>query len=257
MRVSRNISSPNFQIATGLALSKDEVQLWRVDLKTIRSHETRWLDVLSADETNRASRFHFPTDRQNFIAARALLRTILASFLAVKPKDLIFRYSKKEKPSLDLPYAESGVMFNLSHSGGVALYAFAVDRELGVDIEHVRRDFDVEAIARRFFSAHEQEQFAGVAETEKIEACYRCWTRKEAYIKATGDGLSLLLSQFDVSIEAGKKDALISTRPDDSHSNLWKLSDIAIGPEYLAAICVRGRDWKLKPWTSDESDPRP
>jgi 4'-phosphopantetheinyl transferase len=245
MSQNMNITDSGFQIEAPLALPEDEVQLWRVDLEAIRAEESRWQKILSSDESTRASRFHFSRDRQRFVAARALLRTILAGYLATDPNSLRFFYSQKEKPSLGPPHADGNVMFNISHSGGVALLAFTRGREVGVDVEQVRSDFELEAIARRFFSAHEQSQLAAVPAEEKPAAFFRCWTRKEAYIKATGDGLSLPLSQFDVSLEAGEQNALLAVRPDASEASRWLLRDVSGGPGYMAALCVRGLDWKL------------
>lgn len=241
-----NITDPEFSIAKPLELPDDEVQLWQVDLGIVRVNESRWQKLLSVDESARASRFHFLRDRQSFVASRAILRAILASYLAIDPKELSFSYSKNEKPSLGPAYAGSNLQFNVSHSGGVALFAFGLRREIGVDVEHIRRDVEVEGIARRFFSGHEQMQLAALPTEERIEAFYRCWTRKEAYIKATGDGLSLPLDQFDVSLEVKNTNALLATRPDESEAKRWFLQEVAAAPGYIAALCVRGHDWKLK-----------
>jgi len=176
---------------------------------------------------------------------------ILAGYLATDPQGLSFAYSQKEKPSLGREHANRGISFNLSHSGGIALFAFARNRDVGVDVEKVRSDFDVDAIANRFFSAHEREQLSSLPEEEKFESFFRCWTRKEAYIKATGDGLSLPLHQFDVSVVPENGDALLSTRPDQGEAALWSLREIPAGPGYVAALCVRGRGWRLKDWTSE------
>jgi 4'-phosphopantetheinyl transferase len=249
-----NITDSSFQIEAPLALPEDEVQLWRVDLEAIRADESRWQKVLSADESTRASRFHFSRDRQRFVASRALLRIMLSAYLATDPNRLSFAYSKKEKPSLGPAHPDSDIMFNVSHSGGIALLAFTRRREIGVDVEEVRRDFDVEAIAQRFFSAHEQKQLATLPNEKKFEAFFRCWTRKEAYIKATGEGLSLPLHQFDVSIAAEDRDALRSTRPDQSEAALWSLREVPAGPGYVAALCVRGHAWHLKDWSGPATD---
>ncbi|MGD0988212.1 MAG: 4'-phosphopantetheinyl transferase superfamily protein [Candidatus Sulfotelmatobacter sp.] len=246
-----NISSVRFKIDAPLPLPENEVQLWRADLDAICTEESRWQRVLSPDEQKRASRFHFPGDRQRFAAARALLRIILAGYLNVEPLSVNFCYSAKEKPSLAPSHAASNITFNLSHSGGIALYAFARRLELGVDVEKIGRDFDVEGIARRFFSAHEQEQLAELPAAERDEAFFRCWTRKEAYIKATGDGLSLPLSQFDVSLQPGSSDALVATRPDGAEAGNWLLREVPAGAGYVAALCVRGRNWKLAGWNEE------
>ena len=253
MGQNMNITDANFQIHAPLALPQSEVQLWRADLEAVRSEEPRWQKLLSADELTRAARFHFPRDRQRFVAARALLRTILAGYLATDPLAVHLVYSKKEKPSLGPEHAGSDVLFNVSHSGGIALLAFSRGRSTGVDVEHVRGDFDLEAIARRFFSAQEQDQLFALAAEGRIEAFFRCWTRKEAYIKATGDGLSLPLSQFDVSLAPGEADGLQATRPDASEAGGWLLRDIPVGTGYVGALCVRGRDWKLQDWSGIRS----
>jgi|HubBroStandDraft_4_1064222.scaffolds.fasta_scaffold97827_2 4'-phosphopantetheinyl transferase len=244
-----DISDSEFQIDVSLPLPAEDVQLWRVDLEAVRDSESRWQRLLSSDESNRASRFHSQRDRQHFVAVRAILRKILSAYLGTDPAGMRFSYSKKEKPSLDAPHKDSGITFNVSHSGGKALLAFARWREIGVDIEQVRRDVDLEAIARRFFSPHEQEQLAAFPPQERADTFFRCWTRKEAYIKATGDGLSLPLSQFDVSLAAGDSSALLATRPDASEAQQWLLREVPGGTGYVAALCARGRDWKLKSWS--------
>lgn len=244
-----NIADSGFQIKAGLALAEDEVQLWRADLEAVRADEARWQEALSLDERKRASRFHFPSDRQRFVAARALLRKILAAYLTADPTDLSFSYSKQEKPSLAGDHASVGITFNVSHSGGIALYAVTRRREIGVDIEQIRRDFDLEPIARRFFSEHEQRQLSVLPKEERINAFFRGWTRKEAYIKATGEGLSLPLSQFDVSLRASEANTLLATRPDGAEAARWRLCDVPGGHGYGAALCVRGQDWKLNHWS--------
>jgi 4'-phosphopantetheinyl transferase len=251
MSQSMNITDSGFQIEAPLILSKDEVQLWRVDLEAIGADESRWQQVLSSDELTRASRFHFSRDRQRFVAARAWLRTILAGYLRTDPNSLRFTYSNKEKPSLGPAFEGSDVSFNVSHSGGIALLAFTRRREIGVDIEQLRRDSDLETIARRFFSAHEQNQLAALPAEERFDAFFRCWTRKEAFIKATGDGLSLPLNQFDVSLAAGEGNALLATRPSASEAGRWRLREVPAGPGYIAAVCVRGQDWMLKHWSEN------
>src|ERR1700723_304187 len=137
----KNITGSGFQIESPLSLPEDEVQLWRIDLEALGGDESRWQRLLSPDESARAARYHFARDRQRFVAARALLRTILASYLATDPGSVHFSYSKKEKPSLGPAHAGSNVRFNVTHSGGIALLAFTRRREIGVDVEQVRHDF--------------------------------------------------------------------------------------------------------------------
>ncbi len=232
-----------------IPLAADEVHLWRVDLQAVAGDEAHWSTILSDDERARGARFHFPIHRQYFIAGRAFLRRILAAYLGASAKGLTFSYSDKNKPALARPNLHR-ISFNLSHSGDIALIAVTQSRQIGVDVELIRRDFDTAEIAARFFSDTEQEQLAALSAERRHEAFFLCWTRKEAYIKATGEGLSLPLRQFDVSIAPGSQDALLATRPDAAESKRWSLRDIRVMPGYAGAICVTGNEWKLVEKTS-------
>jgi 4'-phosphopantetheinyl transferase len=249
MTQSMNITNSAFRIDKPLTLSALEVHLWRVDLQALSADELRWHELLSSDELTRAARFHFARDRQHFVASRALLRTILAGYLDTLPDRITFFYSAKEKPALQHEHG-SDITFNVSHSGGIALMGFTRDRQIGVDIEQVRPDLDLEAIARRFFSPDEQKQLSVVPEEEQAEAFFRCWTRKEAYIKATGDGLSLPLSQFDVALRPTESSSLLATRPDPLEAGRWSLKEVPGGAGYVAALCVHGREWQLRDWSA-------
>jgi 4'-phosphopantetheinyl transferase len=241
-----NICDAAFGLETRIVLPEEEVHLWRVELASVAKGERRWEQILSGDERARAARFHFLRDRQYFTATRAVLRTILAGYSASHPADLVFRYSATGKPSLSPGRHDSQLEFNVSHSGDVALLAFAQGRALGVDVERAREDFDHEAIAGRFFSEQEQHQLAALAPAERYSGFFRCWTRKEAYIKAQGTGLSLPLDQFDVSLKPGDENALLSTRPDHTEAANWSLREVPAGDGYAAALCVRGSGWRLK-----------
>jgi len=235
----------DFAIKTGLDLNAGDVHLWRVNVAAARSHVSKWISILTPDEVKRASRFHHAIDRDRFVAARALLRQVLGSYLGSDPRALTFTYSEKEKPALGGKEAGSGIAFNVSHSGNIALLAFARSREVGVDVEQVRSDIDTKAIAARFFSVTEQEQLAALPAAERHQAFFLCWTRKESFIKATGKGLSLPLRQFDVSLKPSDHNALLATRPDPLARTQWTLRDITVEPGYTAALCVSGTDWRL------------
>lgn len=245
MNHSLNISDAAFQLETPIVLAADEVHVWRVELAHIAPAEQRWEPILSADERTRAARFHFSRDRQRYTATRALLRTILAGYTSSDPKELVFHYSKTGKPSLNSGDGRA-VDFNVSHSGQVALLAFTRGRRVGVDVEQVRENFDHEAIAGRFFSRQEQGQLAALPSAERYKGFFRCWTRKEAYIKAEGSGLSLPLHQFDVCLGPGAGSLLLATRPDSGEAARWKLCEVPAGDGYVAALCVQGDGWRLK-----------
>jgi 4'-phosphopantetheinyl transferase len=245
MKPSMKISDPRFRIEEPIPLPGDEVHLWQVELERTAEGEADWARILCPQERARAARFHFSKDRKYYTATRAILRIILGAYLGVNPEDLRLRYSQKEKPALDGAHAGT-IEFNVSHSGNIALLAFARGRALGVDVEQIREQADREAIVRRFFSEHEQQELAGLAPEQRCAGFFRCWTRKEAYIKATGDGLSLPLHQFDVSVRPGDESALLATRPDASEAERWSLREVEAGVGYAAALCVRGQGWTLK-----------
>lgn len=246
MSGSLAIEDAQFEPASGLNLQENEVQLWRLDLHSLAPAEARWRPLLSAEELARADRFHFEKDRRNYSATRALLRILLGKYLNCGPERVALIYGERGKPSLDSPRAETPLHFNVSHSGTKALLAFALGRDVGVDVEQVRTNVDHEALARRFFSPGEQKALAAMPSSERCVAFFRCWTRKEAYIKAHGSGLSLPLDGFDVSLAGGEQNALLATRPDAAEASRWSLRDVQGGEGYEAALCVRGYDWHLR-----------
>jgi 4'-phosphopantetheinyl transferase len=251
-----HITTSAYEFPPSLTLAPNEVQVWRIDLREAALDAGRWESLLSTDELEHAHRFRFSRDRCHYAAVRGSLRSILAAYLNERPCDLTFSYSAAGKPALASPWSDSGIQFNVSHSGGAALLAFARRREVGIDIEKIRRDVELEGIARRFFSLREQEQLTEIDPNERYEAFFRCWTRKEAYLKATGAGLSLPLSQFDVSILPKNRHALLATRPDPREAERWTLTDIPAGDAFVAALCVEGLGWNLRGWSQKSDDVR-
>jgi len=206
------------------------------------------LRTLTLDERARARRFRFPRDRDRFIVARGVLRAILGRYLGVDPGRLRFRYSPYGKPALAGPFEDEGIRFNLAHSQGIALYAVSRGREVGIDVEYVRADLADERIAERFFSPREVATLRAVPAEQRREAFFHCWTRKEAYVKARGEGLSLPLDQFDVSLAPGEPAALLSTPGDPPEVTRWSLQALNPGPGYVAALAVEGNGWRLRCW---------
>lgn len=230
------------------SLSKAQVHVWAASLGRSASSLALMYDVLSLDERVRAERFHFVQDREKYIMARGSLRNILGRYLDVKPGEIRFTYNSHGKPALDLEFAANQLKFNVSHSTELALYAVTADREIGVDIEHFRSSVVEEDIAERFFSPGEVAVLRALPQQVQVQAFFACWTRKEAYIKARGQGLSIPLDQFEVSLVPGQPASLerVFTDPDEVHR--WTVQDLAPAPEYAGAVCVGGRGWELNCW---------
>lgn len=238
-----------------LSLPIDEVQVWRLSLDLPASRVERLRQTLAPDELGRARRFHFEKDRQRFIVARGLLRLILSRYLDVEPSQLRFSYSDYGKPALIPPPTHKMLNFNVSHSQGLALYAITRNRQVGIDVEYIRPVPEIKEIAQRFFSAQENAVLRGLPETVKLEAFFNCWTRKEAYIKARGEGLSLPLDQFDVSLAPGEPARLLRVSGDSKEPCCWSLRAMSPVPGYVAALAVKGKDWRLSHWQWSERSP--
>ena len=231
-----------------LALGDSDVHLWRASLDLTVEHIQALQRSLTPDEQVRADRFHFQRDRDRFIVARGVLRDILGRYLGVEPGHLRFRYSPFGKPALTQELGGEKLRFNLAHSNGLALYAVTRSREVGVDLEYVRAELADSEIAERFFSPREIASLGTVPRHLRKEAFFNCWTRKEAYVKARGVGLSLPLDQFDVSLIPGEPAALTTVVGDTQESGRWSLQEICPGPGYVAALAVEGASYRLKRW---------
>jgi len=229
-------------------LGDDEVHVWRAALNIKESRVQSLRRTLTADERARAERFHFQQDREHFIVARGLLRAILGRYLDVDPSQLRFSYSPYGKPSLARESGGGDLCFNLSHAGGLALYAVTRGRDIGIDVERIRADLADEQVAERFFSPREVAALRALSGNMQPLAFFNCWTRKEAYIKARGEGLSLPLDQFDVSLAPGEPAALLRINGNAQEASRWFLQELAPSPVYAAAVAVGGCDWRLKCW---------
>jgi len=239
-----------------LVLGSDEVHVWRAALDQPPSQVQSFLHNLAADEQARAERFYFERDREHFIVARGVLRAILGGYLDRAPEELSFCYSAYGKPSLAGEFEGDAIRFSVSHSGGVALYAVTRGREAGIDIERIRSDLAVAEIAERFFSPREVAMLRTLPAEAQTQAFFCCWTRKEAYIKARGEGLSLPLDQFDVSLAPGEPAAVLGTQRDPSEASRWSLQELTPAPGFVAALAVAGHGWRLTCWQwPDPSQP--
>jgi len=229
-----------------LTLGDDEVHVWRVPLAPAQAELGRLRRLLAPAETARAARFHFPRDRNRFIAARGRLRTVLAWYLRIPPGEVRFGYGARGKPFLVGPNEE--LEFNAADSADLALFAVARRRPVGVDVEFTRRPVDEEQIAARFFSPREVAALRSLPAPERRLAFFNCWTRKEAYLKAIGEGLGFGLDRFTVSLAPDEAPALLETPFDPGEARHWQLYHLEPGHGYVGALAVRGAVSRLSLW---------
>jgi 4'-phosphopantetheinyl transferase len=235
-----------------LAISSSEIHVWIASMNQPAACVRRLAQTLSADEQLRAKNFHFEQDQLNFIIGRGLLRMILGRYLGIEPSRLCFRYGSCGKPSL----APKGFQnpsalvprFSLAHSHDLALYTVTRDQEIGVDLEYVSWIAEADQIAEKFFSARERAVFHTLPASQKQEAFFNCWTRKEAYLKASGCGLDWPLDKVEVSLVPGEPARLLSVAGDIREAFRWFVQALTPAPGYVAALAVRGHGWQLKHW---------
>lgn len=230
---------------SNLTLSGNEVHVWRValDVDTTTIHSL--FSTLCATEQQRAERFYLQLHRDRFIVGRGVLRKILASYLQIHPSEISFNYNCYGKPSVVVS-GEEPLRFNLSHSQELALIAVTQSCDVGVDLERIRDDFACQEIAEKFFSPTEVATLRSLPPHLQTTAFYTCWTRKEAFIKATGKGLSLPLDHFGVSLIPGEPAKLLYTTWDESQAQRWILQDIVPGDGYAGAIALPKKNWIFK-----------
>jgi 4'-phosphopantetheinyl transferase len=227
---------------------KNDIHIWQADLDLPMTDIQMFKETLSMDEMERAKRFHFDKDRNRFIVRRGILRAILGRYLNVEPSRVQFCYGKNGKPILTDTFGKKTVCFNLSHSEGVGLYAVTQDHEIGVDIEHVRDILDMAQIAERFFSVRENIIFCSLPAGKRKEAFYNCWTRKEAFVKAIGKGLTFALNTFDVTLAPGEPAELLEIAGNIKEAAHWSVQPLALTHGYVGAIAVKKHDCSLAYW---------
>jgi 4'-phosphopantetheinyl transferase len=229
----------------GVCLADDEVHVWSAKLDQPPSRLRSFCGTLAPDERTRAGRYYFQRDRDRFVIARGVLRAILGSYLSMAPRELCFRYNSYGKPHIRSDQETPDLRFNLAHSHEIALLAVTRGRELGIDIENVRSELEVNQLADHFFSPPEVAKLRALPAQLRTAAFFNYWTRKEAYVKARGEGLSIPLDQFDVS-RGPLEPIILLEKMNHSEETRWSLVELTPVAGYAAALVVEGRDWKLK-----------
>ena len=229
-------------------LASNEVHVWLAALDPPAAELATLAATLDAAESDRAARYRFEHDRLRFIAARGILRAVLSAYLATTPADITFAYGPHGKPRVATNADPSSLQFNVSHSETYALIALARDLELGVDIEYMRHLDDMDAIARTAFSPRERTVLAALDSAAQHEVFYACWTRKEAYIKAIGRGLSFPLDSFDVSLPPDEPARLLAVRGNPAEVVRWHCHPLPPIPGYATALAIQPASKRVRCW---------
>ena len=232
-----------------LSLSDNDVHVWIAAVDTSSNCVREFMKLLSGDETRRAESYYFERDRRRFVIGRGLLRRILGRYyLDIEPRRLEFRKGPRGKPYLAESFDNSKIRFNLTASQGLAVFAFAKDHEVGIDVEYMRYMADAQQIVEGSFSKAEAAAFNELLDQEKQEAFFSCWTRKEAFVKAIGEGLYFPLDQFDVSLRPGEPARVLRVAGKPKEAVQWYLKSFRPEKGYKAALAVKCTDCKVTFW---------
>jgi 4'-phosphopantetheinyl transferase len=222
---------------TAFPVGAADISIAALDVPAAALHRLSLL--LSEDELQRAGRYAFERDWRRFVVARGRLRQLLADKLGVRPEAIAFMFGRHGKPALAPPFSESGLHFNVAHSGELAVYAFSRDGEVGVDVEALRAVADADDIVVRFFSPIEREAYRALRSCHKRMGFFNCWTRKEAFLKALGDGLHYPLDAFEVSLAPGEPARILRVAETPGEDCGWCLESFIPAPGYVGALVTR------------------
>jgi 4'-phosphopantetheinyl transferase len=231
------------------SLPQDEVHVWYIDLSTWEKEVDSLRPLLNQDEQERAARFKFPAPRNQFAISRALLRQVLGRYLRIEAREVHFRTTANGKPELATASdVQDDLRFNLSHTAGAAVIAVTLHRQVGIDVERIRMDTNAMELAERFFSRPEVEWLRSQPAAEQIPAFFTCWTGKEAYIKAHGEGLSMPLSSFGV-LPADATDSCnlqLKVYENPEEAQRWFICQLALGTGLRAALAAEGENRRVR-----------
>jgi len=229
------------------ALGPRQIDIWCAPVSAFETGLDQMRGLLSDEERRNASRFRFDDHRRVYIMAHAFVRMILGGYTREEPSRLLFGRGPGTKPRL---LSDPRLRFNSSHSAGLVLIAVSMERDVGIDVERVLPLADFEELARRFFSAGECEDLFTLDRAARLRGFFDCWTRKEAFVKATGDGLLKGLDHFRVAVRPGEPVTILHIDGDERQR--WSLLDLQPSPDYAAALAVRERDFETRCWKLEE-----
>ncbi len=231
-------------------LVNTKVHIWHASLEQPLEVVQKLETILSDEERERAGRFRYQEHRQSFIVSHGILRSLIHRYTGIRPDQIEFKYNLAGKPHLAGLESVSDLSFNLSHAGLLALFAFSWGRRVGIDVEHLRPMEEMDQVAERNFSSREYKRFQKLIERDRLRAFYNCWTRKEAFIKAIGDGLSFPLKDLEVTFVPEEPVGILSLHGGQEQAEHWAMYDLKTWEGYAAALVVEGQDHSLthKQW---------
>ena len=235
--------------AASFQLALDEVHIWCVSLDVPPETLARLDATLSLEERDRGARLRFTGDRQQFTVAHGALRDLLGRYLRIPPRRVGYASNPFGKPALDPRCGR--LRFNLSHSAGLALIAIAAEADVGIDLECIQGHTDYAELARCFFSSAEVDELSALPPHCYAESFLGCWTKKEAYLKASGVGLAMPLNGFTVPLTTDPAQGPVDLRVPSSEvvqANPWSVFTIRPAPGYIGALAIEGRCWRLSHW---------
>lgn len=208
--------------------------------------------LLSNDEKRKANKFRFLVDRQKYATFRGILRILLSRYLDKNPEEILFKYGAFGKPDVE---TNTAMRFNISHSGSMAVFGFVQNYDIGVDVEKIKNDFNALELATNFFSEEEIKALSRTNENERFQAFYRCWTRKESFIKAVGQGLSYPLDSFAVSMDNDHTAEFLRIEGILQPEPIWQLHSFRPAEGYIAALSIKGNPDNIQFFDWDRDAP--
>jgi 4'-phosphopantetheinyl transferase len=239
------------QLQTPPPLLAKVVHIWCASLRTSSQRLNDSWNLLLEDEKRAADKFISVQARENFIISRGILRLLLSKYLGTAPEKLVFKQGRYGKPYVKQDTEQLPLQFNISHSKDLALFAFALHNQIGIDIEYIQEDFSCEEIAPQFFSKQENIVLSALPKEQQREAFFTCWTRKEAFIKSIGEGLSFPLDKFDVDLTANKENQPLPVYiHDEKNANrVYSLYALYPARDYVAALALDVLPHKICHWS--------
>lgn len=229
-------------------LERNEIHVWCATLSEFASEQQPLNALLSCTERERAEKFRFAKDRHHFVARRGILRRILSRYLERPPSKIDFCNGRFGKPEIEGELVRGGLRFSVSHSGDLALYAVTRACPIGVDVEYIQPFPHLEEIALRFFSPRETKVLMNLPREHRMESFFSYWTRKEAFLKATGEGIGEGLAKVEVALTPWQEADTIQTVGESENRIGWQLRSFSPASGYIGAIAFRNQNLSLSLW---------